>query len=149
MPRWSTLRPGAAGAGTVYVATPQLLRAFGIKASQVSPRADILSMRPGLSGITKMQLSFAGKGPPGAVGPAAARAHSPARSQCLANPVIQEVSALPSGTSAPNTVITEHAISTLGLQPGVPGGRLADPDPAARPPPRRSPTPGSPRPRRA
>jgi putative ABC transport system permease protein len=30
-------------------------------------------------------------------------------------PVIQEVGALPSGTSAPNTVITEHAISKLGL----------------------------------
>jgi putative ABC transport system permease protein len=33
--------------------------------------------------------------------------------------VIQEVSALPSGTSAPNTVITEHAISTLGLRAGI------------------------------
>jgi putative ABC transport system permease protein len=33
--------------------------------------------------------------------------------------VIQEVSALPSGTSAPNTVITEHAISRLGLGSGI------------------------------
>ena len=33
--------------------------------------------------------------------------------------MIQEVSALPSGTSAPNTVITEHAISTLGLRSGI------------------------------
>jgi putative ABC transport system permease protein len=39
----------------------------------------------------------------------------------LANPPIQEVSALPSGTSAPNTVITEHAIRTLGLQTGPEG----------------------------
>jgi putative ABC transport system permease protein len=30
--------------------------------------------------------------------------------------VIQEVSALPSGTSAPNTVITEHAVHQFGLQ---------------------------------
>jgi putative ABC transport system permease protein len=37
---------------------------------------------------------------------------------CLANPPIQEVSALPSGTSAPNTVITEHAMRTLGLHTG-------------------------------
>jgi putative ABC transport system permease protein len=36
-------------------------------------------------------------------------------SQCLNNPVIQQVDALPSGTSAPNAVITEHAISRLGL----------------------------------
>jgi putative ABC transport system permease protein len=33
-----------------------------------------------------------------------------AASGCLANPVIQEVGALPSGTSGPNTVITEHAM---------------------------------------
>ena len=33
-----------------------------------------------------------------------------AASGCLENPVIQEVGALPNGTSAPNTVITEHAM---------------------------------------
>ena len=33
--------------------------------------------------------------------------------------MIQEVSALPSGTSAPNTVLTEHAVSTLHLQSSV------------------------------
>src|ERR1019366_5269168 len=33
----------------------------------------------------------------------------------LRNPVIQEIGALPSGTSAPNTVITEHAVQTFGL----------------------------------
>ena len=50
-------------------------------------------------------------------GSGAAGQHYPCpTSECLANPVIQEVSALPSGTSAPNTVITEHAIQQLGLQ---------------------------------
>jgi putative ABC transport system permease protein len=34
----------------------------------------------------------------------------------VANPRIQTVGALPSGTSAPNTVITEHAVRQLGLQ---------------------------------
>src|SRR5262249_50263959 len=38
--------------GPVYVATPQLLRAFGIQASQIKPTADILTMRPGLTGIS-------------------------------------------------------------------------------------------------
>ena len=112
--------PGRSWSGTVYVATPQLLRAFGISASQVSPRADILSMRPGLSGITKMQLLFARKASPGAgTGPGSGQDSSRCPPQCLANPVIQEVSGLPSGTSAPNTVITEHAISTLGLRSGI------------------------------
>ncbi|MGO8683455.1 MAG: ABC transporter permease [Thermoleophilia bacterium] len=84
--------------GPVYVATPSLLRAFGIKASQVDPTAEILTMRPGLSGLSA-KLTY-GNGN-----------NSPA----LANPVIEEVSALPAGTSAPNTVITEYAVHKLGL----------------------------------
>jgi putative ABC transport system permease protein len=43
------------------------------------------------------------------------------RTSCLAGPVMQTVSALPSGTSAPNTVITEHAVHALGLTPFVSG----------------------------
>jgi len=38
---------------------------------------------------------------------------------CIANPPIQEISQLPSGTSAPNTVVTEHAITTLHLQKSI------------------------------
>ncbi len=117
----STPRPGEV-VRPVYVATPQLLHAFGITASQVSPRADILSMRPGLSGITKMQLTYGNYGArarrPG-IGPGSQQSFPCPKNQCLANPVIQEVSALPSGTSAPNTVITEHAISTLHLGSSV------------------------------
>src|SRR5208282_5050974 len=93
--------------------------AFGIKASQVDPAADILTARPGLSGISQMQLTYGnGKGgsgsqvnvgPGGGSGPGNGPQTYPCpASSCLANPVIQEVSALPSGTSAPNTVITEH-----------------------------------------
>jgi len=95
--------------GPLYVGTPQLLHAFGITSSQYSPTADILTMRPGLSGLSKMHLDYgSAKGP----GPGRSSNHT------LANPVIQEVSALPSGTSAPNTVITEYAMRTLGLQTG-------------------------------
>ena len=67
----ASLQHAAAGrswSGPIYVATPQLLRAFGISAAQVSSSADILSARPGLSGITKMQLVygnyFSSSGPP-------------------------------------------------------------------------------------
>lgn len=49
---------GRQWSGPVYVATPQLLNAFGIKASQVSPNADLLTMRPGISTTTKMQLVY-------------------------------------------------------------------------------------------
>ena len=122
----ASLNHAAAGrqwTGAIYLATPQLLHAFGIPASQVDPNADILSMRPGLSGLGKMQLNFAIKGSGAQSGPggggqpgAPGQSYPPCpRGACVANPVIQEAGALPSGTSAPNTVITEHAIRTLHI----------------------------------
>jgi putative ABC transport system permease protein len=129
----ATLQHAASGRqfnGQVYVATPQLLRAFGIKTSAVDPSADILTMRPGLSGISKMQLIYGGygnsNGPPGG---SSGNSFPCPKSQCLANPVIQEVSQLPSGTSAPNTVITEHAMRQLHLQSSVSGWLIQTPHP--------------------
>jgi putative ABC transport system permease protein len=112
----SSLLRAAAGrnwSGTIYVATPQLLRAYGITPRQVSPHADILTMRPGLSGVTAMRLDYGAYkfGPPGSGSPCS----------CLRNPDIQEVAALPSGTAAPNTVITEHAVHELGLSTSTAG----------------------------
>jgi putative ABC transport system permease protein len=102
--------------GQIYVATPQLLRAFGIKASAINPNADVLSSRPGLSGVSGMTFTYGsdngngpGSGPPSRSGCSAA-------TDCLANPVIEQVGALPSGTSAPNTVITEHAMREFHIQ---------------------------------
>ena len=112
---------GRSWSGPIYVATPQLLAAFGIKASDVNPDADILTMRPGLSGISDMQLNYGnGNGKHGPAIPCP-------KGQCLANPVIQEVGALPAGTSAPNTVITEYAIQQLGLHTSVAGWLIQAP----------------------
>ena len=105
--------------------------AFGIKASDVNPDADILTMRPGLSGISHMQLLYGN----GTATATAAAATAPGageqlpcpKGQCLANPVIQEVGALPAGTSAPNTVITEHAIQQLGLHTSAAGWLIQAP----------------------
>jgi putative ABC transport system permease protein len=114
--------PGRNWYGAVYVATPQLLRAYGISAAQVNPGSDILSMRPGLSTLTKMQLHYgAYKFGPGGSWPC------PPNS-CLASPVIQHVSALPSGTSAPNTVITEHAVHQLHLTTTTAGWLIQTPE---------------------
>ena len=116
----ATLNHAASGrqwTGAIYLATPQLLHAFGIPASQVDPNADVLSMRPGLSGLSKMQLLYNGgaqRGGPGG-GPQQQSFPCP-RGTCLANPVIQDSSALPPGTSAPNTVLTEHAIRSLHIR---------------------------------
>ena len=91
---------------------------FGIKPSQVDPTADILTMRPGLSGLSGMQIVY-GRYYTSGTGPLTHNGHETfpcPRSDCLAGPRIQEVSGLPPGTSAPNTVITEHAVRRLGLR---------------------------------
>jgi putative ABC transport system permease protein len=138
----ASLQHAAAGrswSGPVYVATPQLLAAFGIKASDVNPDADVLSMRPGLSGLSDMQLVYGNYFPSqggGQVSPGNGPGQGPGngpvsypcpKDECVANPVIQQVGALPSGTSAPNTVITEHAIHTLGLHTGLQGWLIQAP----------------------
>jgi putative ABC transport system permease protein len=111
--------------GAIYVATPQLLHAYGITASQVSPDADFLTMRPGLSSMSNMQFLWgADKVGPGSTGPS----WSCPRSSCLANPRIEELSALPSGTAAPNTVITEHAVSQFHLTTTVAGWIIQTPE---------------------
>jgi putative ABC transport system permease protein len=91
--------------GLVYVATPALLKAFGITASEVNPAADVLTVRAGLpstGGLVLVSGSFLAEMPPGC----------PAGT-CILNPVIQEAGKLPDGTSLPNTVITEQAVRAL------------------------------------
>ncbi len=108
--------PGRNWSGPIYVATPQLLRAFGIKASAVSPDADILTWRPGIAGLSRMQLTWGNGG-----GGSPSNPYPCPKSSCIWNPKIQYASSLPSGTSAPNTVITEHAIRRLHLQTSLAG----------------------------
>jgi putative ABC transport system permease protein len=116
--------PGRNWDGPVYVATPALLRTFGIRPDQVRADTDVLTMRPGLPGLSKMELLYGSNKNPGG----ATSFPCPA-GQCLAGPVIQGVSALPSGTSAPNTVITEHAVHQFSLQPDVAGWFIQTPQP--------------------
>jgi putative ABC transport system permease protein len=116
---------GRSWSGPIYVATPQLLSAFGIKQSEINPDADILTMRPGLSTMSLMQLTYGDQQGGGQVingpgnGPDSQNSWPCPAGSCIANPPIQEISQLPSGTSAPNTVVTEHAITTLHLQKSV------------------------------
>ncbi len=104
--------------GPIYVATPALLRAYGIDPSTIGSNVDILSSRPGLAG-SGAQLTYgggkSGGGGPVNVGPGGSNVNSCSPSSCFAHPVIQEESQLPMGTSAPNTVITESALQRLHL----------------------------------
>ena len=104
--------------GPIYVATPALLRAYGINPSSIPSDVDVLSARPGLAG-SGVQLTYGGggKGGDGFQGPGGGGTsyNQCTPNQCLAHPVIQEESQLPAGTSAPNTVITENALRRLHI----------------------------------
>jgi putative ABC transport system permease protein len=93
--------------GQIYVATPQLLRAFGIKASQIDPKALVLTSRPGLAGVNGLVFDY---GTSQKLGPGQS-----APGGSLRDPLIQQMSALPAGTSAPNTVITEYAMKRFHI----------------------------------
>ena len=111
---------GRSWSGQIYVETPQLLRAFGIKASAIDPDADVLTWRPGIAGLSRMQLTW-GNGLKGFGSPQNSNPWPCPKSSCIWNPAIQYVGSLPSGTSAPNTVFTEHAIRTFHLQTSLAG----------------------------
>jgi putative ABC transport system permease protein len=104
---------GREWSGQIYVATPQLLQAFDIPPSEIHPNTDILSSRPGLSSVSGLEFNYASaakRGPP------SQSQTCTAASGCLTHPVIQDIGALPRGTSAPNTVITEHAMAEFHIQ---------------------------------
>ncbi|HTV10997.1 MAG TPA: hypothetical protein VME20_03975 [Acidimicrobiales bacterium] len=104
--------------GAIYVATPELLAAFHIRPGEISPSADIITVRPRLASVAHMQLVDNGQANNGP----STEAPGCTSSNCIIErPVIQELDALPSGTSAPNTLITLHAIGQLGLKPGLAG----------------------------
>ena len=119
--------------GTVYVATPQLLATYRITAGQIAPGTDVLTMRPGMASLPHMELTWGNYGVqqgPGGLGQKDRVLPSCTLSSgCLANPAMQTVSSLPSGTSAPNTVITEYAVSKYQLQTQLAGWLIQAPAP--------------------
>jgi putative ABC transport system permease protein len=114
----------AFGGSALSVATPQLLRAFGINPSEVNPNADIPS-RPGFSSISSMDLTWCKSVQPPQH--RSIRTGAPINPLCanpgvLKNPLAEQVGALPPGISAPNIVLTEHAIQVLGIEDTVQTG---------------------------
>ncbi|MEN3303991.1 MAG: putative transport system permease protein [Micromonosporaceae bacterium] len=90
--------------GTVYVATPELLRHYGIDPGAIDPTALLVTSRAGLAGTGSLEL-FTSEGP--VDGCAAGR--------CAAHPKIQTLGGLPTDTSDPNLLVTSHAVDTLKL----------------------------------
>jgi putative ABC transport system permease protein len=94
------------------------LAAFHIHPGEISPSADIVTARPGLANVGHLQLVDNG---PANIGTGAAAPGCTSSDCIIERPVIQELSTLPSGTSAPNTLITLYAIKQLGLRPSLAG----------------------------
>lgn len=125
-----THQPGTAHfTGTLYVATPRLLAMYGIKASQISQGSDILTVRSGLAGLPDPTMSWGSPGQPGpGAGPGGVSTCTPG-SGCLPDPLIQTIAGLPGGTSAPNTLITESAVSRYHLTLTLNGWLIQAPGP--------------------
>jgi putative ABC transport system permease protein len=98
--------------GQLYVATPQLLHAFGIDPSEIDPHAEVLSSRPGLSRVSGLDFNY---GAGGKYAPHDSSTPCTAATTCIPNPVVQQIGALPTGTSAPNTVLSEYAMRTFHI----------------------------------
>jgi putative ABC transport system permease protein len=111
--------------GTLFVATPDVLRHYGIDPARVDPSALLITARANLPTAPNLQLQVADSGP-GSV-----EACPPA--DCVANPRIQVLHGLPTGTSEPNLMLTTHAVDSLHLQATAAGwlvrttGALTDP----------------------
>jgi putative ABC transport system permease protein len=104
----ATLLQGFRGdPGTIYLATPALLRHYGIDPASVDARADLITSRSGLDKLTQLHVMAGG----------------PDNTTDLQRPVIQRLTKLPTGASEPNLLITSQGLAKLGF-PDRPGGWL-------------------------
>lgn len=115
-------KDGANYRGALYVATQALLRDYGIK---IDPDTDIVTSRRGLDAVRDLDLLGPGDVSQHATpnGYVTSERHRCPPASCIPRPKIQTFASLPSGSSAPNTLITEHAVHTLHGQL-VPNGWL-------------------------
>jgi putative ABC transport system permease protein len=95
--------------GTIWVATPQVLRHYGIDPATIDPAAVLLTSRLGLAATTGLQLMTGPDTPP------------------FPDPKVQTVTALPTGASAPNLLITSHGVDLLKLTASPDGWLIETP----------------------
>lgn len=92
-----------AGPGSIYLATPALLRHYGVSPAAIGAGTVLVTGRPGLAGQPDLLLQagdFQGMNP---------------TVRSLPDPKVAFFSALPAGTSEPNLMITSYGAARLGL----------------------------------
>jgi putative ABC transport system permease protein len=100
-----------------YVATPALLRHYGISPGSIDPDTLFITSRPGLEGTSNLLLQYGNFMLP-----------NPAL-RAVPYPKIQTLGSLPSDVSDPNLLITESAASQLQLHQATVGWLLQAPRP--------------------
>lgn len=96
--------------GTIWLATPEVLRHYGIDPAGIRPDTVLLSSRGGLAGVGNLEL-FHGAD------------HAPYQ-----HPAVQLDRALPTGASQPNLLLTEYGARLLNVEPVPAGWLIQTPD---------------------
>jgi putative ABC transport system permease protein len=91
--------------GVVYVATPELLRHYGIDPAAINPDTMIITARQRLNQVADLDVIPHPQGP---------QPDGP-RPTPFPHPKIQYFPQLPTGTSEPNLVLTRHAVDLMHL----------------------------------
>ncbi|HEX7107173.1 MAG TPA: FtsX-like permease family protein [Acidothermaceae bacterium] len=102
---------------TLYVATPQVLTHYGIATGQLRSDADVISSRTDLGGLQLFDPVTPGKD--------ATPDQRTQRPNEVSTPVIQVMNKLPHHGSAPNALLTPHAMQAHGLAT-LPAGWLLE-----------------------
>jgi putative ABC transport system permease protein len=108
---------GGQGTGDIYVATPALLRHYGIKASAIRPGTVLITSRPGLQGTSNLVLQYGNATLQNAV------------FKFVPDPQIQTFGSLPTDQSDPNLLIMASVAAKLGLRQGTVAWLIQAPQP--------------------
>jgi putative ABC transport system permease protein len=101
------IRVGSAAQDTIdlYVATPALLRHYGINPGAIAPTTAVVTSRPGLAGTSDLVLQSADF-----------LAANPSNVRYIPDPQIQAFASLPADVSDPNLLVTDYAVRRLRMR---------------------------------
>jgi putative ABC transport system permease protein len=103
--------------GTVYIATPALLRHYGISPRAISPGTLLITSRPGLAGLSGLRMLYGDFQSRNGI------VHN------ISNPNIQQISKLPPDVDDPNLLVTMYAVRELKLHVVQAGWLIQTPHP--------------------